>query len=186
LQHAFERGLVHRDLKPSNVMLSWTNVPSNPALNMAEQQQNKARWGGNTPSVKILDMGLALVHAPQHDPTSKSRETHKPHTLMGTPDFMAPEQAEDPHRADSRSDIYSLGCTFFYILTAQVPFSGGTRMEKLMRHRTETPLVPSILRRQVPPAIDAIVKKMMAKRPEDRFQQPHEVSEALAAVLPKG
>jgi serine/threonine-protein kinase len=185
LQHAFERGLVHRDMKPSNLMLSWTNVPSSPPPSLAEQQQNKARWGGNTPNVKILDLGLALAHVPQHDPASRPRETMKSGTLMGTPDFMAPEQAEDPHHADSRADIYSLGCTFFYILTAQVPFSGGNRIEKLLRHRMENAPAPSSLRK-VPAAVDFIVRKMMAKRADDRYQQPHEVAQALTAVLPKG
>lgn len=184
LQHAYERGLVHRDLKPSNVMLSWSNVPQSPPPSWAEQEQNKARWGGNSPLVKILDLGLARLHVSHDDPALRAKAASKSSsTLMGTPDFMAPEQAEDAHQADTRSDLYSLGCTFFYILTAQVPFSGGTRLEKLMRHRMDAPPPPSRLRRDVPPEIDAVVLKMMAKRPEDRYQQPHELAAALTGVL---
>jgi serine/threonine protein kinase len=186
LQHAFERGLVHRDLKPSNLMLSWTNVPLSPPPSRAEQEQTKASWGGNTPLVKILDMGLARLNTGEQDPVSRPPTTPvKASVLMGTPDFMAPEQAEDAQRADTRSDIYSLGCTFFYVLTAQVPFSGGSRIDKLLRHRTDAAPAPSVLRRDVPPAVDAVVRKMMAKRPEDRYQQPHELAKALAGVLGK-
>jgi eukaryotic-like serine/threonine-protein kinase len=136
--------------------------------------------------VKILDLGLARLNVGDPAPTSTAPTgSTKTGILMGTPDFMAPEQAEDAHRADIRADLYSLGCTFFYVLTAQVPFSGGSRMEKLLRHRTDAPPAPSTLRRDVPPAIDAVVKKMMAKRAEDRYQQPHELATALAGVLGK-
>jgi serine/threonine-protein kinase len=187
LQHAHERGLVHRDLKPSNLMLSWTNVPMSPPPSRAEQEKTKAHWGGNTPIVKILDMGLARLNTSEPGPSSAARVSAGPKSgnIMGTPDFMAPEQAEDAHSADIRADLYGLGCTFFYILTAQVPFSGGNRLEKLLRHRTDAAPAPSTLRREVPPAIDAIVAKMMAKRPEDRFQQPHELARALAGILGK-
>jgi serine/threonine-protein kinase len=149
LQHAHERGLVHRDLKPSNLMLSWTNVPLSPPPSRAEQEKTKAHWGGNTPLVKILDMGLARLNPTESGPSSAARMSTGPKSgnIMGTPDFMAPEQAEDAHSADIRADLYGLGCTFFYILTAQVPFSGGSRMEKLLRHRTDAPPAPSTLRR---------------------------------------
>lgn len=183
LQHAYERGLVHRDMKPSNLMLSWTNVPLSPPPSRAEQERTRASWGNITPMVKLLDMGLARLNA--HHEMPRGSTSKSSNTLMGTPDFMAPEQAEDAHRADTRSDIYSLGCTYFYILTAQVPFSGGNRLEKLLRHRTDPAPAPSALRREVPPAIDALVRKMMAKRPEDRYQQPHELATVLAGVLGK-
>jgi serine/threonine-protein kinase len=180
LQHAFERGLVHRDLKPSNLMLSWTTVPSSPPKSQAELAKMRSQWGPQTPLVKILDMGLAQINTPLQESTSKSRV--KETTVMGTPDFMAPEQAEDAQRVDTRSDLYSLGCTFYYILTGSVPFPGGTRLEKLMRHRTELPAASSIVRRAIPPTIDAILRKMMAKRPADRFQTPIEVVEALGKM----
>jgi serine/threonine-protein kinase len=101
---------------------------------------------------------------------------------MGTPDFMAPEQADDAQRVDTRSDLYSLGCTFYYILTANLPFPGGNRLEKLLRHRTEEPPAPSKLRREIPAKVDAILRKLMAKRPEDRYQKPAELAEALGKM----
>ena len=151
LQHAFERNMVHRDIKPSNLLLSKTGV------------------------VKILDMGLARVHEGEGAP-GESRITQEG-LVIGTPDYLAPEQARNARTADIRADIYALGCTFYYLLTGAPPFKGDTPTEKLLRHTTEP--VPTIARPDVAPAVEAIVQKMMAKRPEDRFQTPAEVVFAL-------
>jgi eukaryotic-like serine/threonine-protein kinase len=150
LQHAFERGMVHRDIKPSNLLLSNTGV------------------------VKILDMGLARVES--EGSQAESRITQEG-LVIGTPDYLAPEQARNARTADIRSDIYALGCTFHYLLTASPPFPGSTPTEKLLRHSTDP--IPNILRPDLPPAVEVIVHKMMAKRPDERFQTPDEIAFAL-------
>jgi serine/threonine protein kinase len=156
LQHAHERGLVHRDIKPQNLLLC-----------------------ADDKTVKILDMGLARVHTPEADNAKTSTMTQEG-ALMGTPDYIAPEQALSSHDADIRADIYSLGCTFYYLLAGKVPFPGGSLMEKLLKHQAEEPQQLEILRPDVPPSVAAIVRQMMAKRPQDRFQTPADVARAVA------
>src|SRR5262249_32928446 len=117
LQHAFERGLVHRDIKPSNLLLS--RVKGAPSLGV----------------LKILDMGLArATEATGGDMTGTLTQAG---AVIGTPDYISPEQARDSRTVDIRSDLYSLGCTLYYMLTAQVPFPGGNGMEKLFKHQLE-------------------------------------------------
>lgn len=154
LQHAHDLGMVHRDIKPSNLLL--------------------AAKGG---IVKILDMGLARL---QEGPDGEmvSRITQEGH-ILGTPDFLAPEQARNPRTADIRADIYALGCSLFYLLTAQVPFPGGTTTEKLLRHWREPPPDLRTLRPDLPPGLPEIVSRTLAKRPEDRYQTPEELVHAL-------
>jgi serine/threonine protein kinase len=155
LQHAHEHGLVHRDIKPANLLLA-----------------NRDR------TVKVLDLGVArLIAAAQEQPSTALTQEG---TVMGTPDYIAPEQALDSHRADIRSDLYSLGCTFYYLLTGCVPFQGGTALEKLIRHQTQPAVAVTSLRRDVSPLIADIVHRLMAKRPEERFQTPAELADALA------
>src|SRR5262249_35553180 len=101
-------------------------------------------------------------------------------SVMGTPDYIAPEQALDSHTADIRADIYSLGCSLYYLLTRLPPFPGGTLAEKLVKHQLQDPPAVDQLRPDVPPALAAVVRKMLAKRPEDRYQTPAEVAVALA------
>jgi WD40 repeat protein len=102
--------------------------------------------------------------------------------VMGTPDYMAPEQARDSHTADIRSDLYSLGCTLYYLLAGRVPFPGGTVTEKMLRHNMDEPTPLEQLRPDVPPAVAAVVRLLMAKRREDRYQTPAELAEALAPL----
>jgi hypothetical protein len=99
--------------------------------------------------------------------------------VMGSPDYMAPEQAQEAHAADIRADLYSLGCTFYHLLTGQVPFPGGTLMEKLIRHKQSQPEPVEKLRPEVPAAIAKVVRRLMARRPEDRYQTPSELVAAL-------
>jgi WD40 repeat protein/serine/threonine protein kinase len=158
LQHAFERGLVHRDIKPHNLL--------------------RVHQSG---VVKVLDMGLARLNAHGEDESSSTTLTQEG-AVMGTPDYIAPEQAMDSRSADIRADLYSLGCTFYFLLTGRVPFPGGTVMEKLFRHQTETPPPVRALRPDMPPLFAAVVDRLMAKRPADRFQTPAELVVALAAA----
>ncbi len=157
LQHAFEKGLVHRDVKPANLLLTT---------------------GG---TVKLLDLGLARIASAETLLEHSSTLTQEG-SVMGTPDFIAPEQARDSHAADIRADLYSLGCTLYYLLSGRVPFPGGTLTEKLLKHQMDAPRPLRGLRGEVPPAVAAVVDRLMAKRPEERYQSPAEVAAALVAA----
>jgi serine/threonine protein kinase len=161
LQHAHECGLVHRDIKPHNLLLTVQGV------------------------VKVLDMGLARLQ-PVGDDTDLSGTMTGEGVVMGTPDYMAPEQAEESHTVDGRADLYSLGCTLYHLLTGHVPFPGGTLYQKLQKHHVEQP--PSIEqeRPEVPAAVTEVVRKLMAKRPEDRYQTPAELATVLEAMAVGG
>jgi serine/threonine protein kinase len=154
LQHAHEHGLIHRDIKPSNLVLGPDGV------------------------VKILDMGLARLHAatpPAQDLTASG-------LIMGTIDYMAPEQMNDPKSVDIRADIYSLGCTLYHLLAGQPPFSKPEYTypaQKLAAH-LQNP-VPSIreVRPEAPADLAAVLERMLAKRPQERFTTPAEVANIL-------
>jgi serine/threonine protein kinase len=165
LQHAFRLGMVHRDIKPANLLL----------------QRGSGDERGTYGQVKISDFGLARLGEAGNDVLEEPDTLQtRQNTVMGTPDYIAPEQARDLHRTDIRSDLYSLGCTFYFLLTGQVPFPGGSILEKLVRHGTEEPPPLEQLRPDVPAAVAAIVRRLMAKKPEDRFQTPAELAAALA------
>jgi serine/threonine-protein kinase len=100
--------------------------------------------------------------------------------IVGTADYLSPEQARNPNAADIRSDIYSLGCSLYYLLTGQPPFPEGTLMQKILRHQTAEPKPIESFRDDVPAGVTAIIKRMMAKQPEDRFQTPASVALSLA------
>jgi serine/threonine protein kinase len=161
LQHAFERGLVHRDVKPANLLLAG---------------------GGKV--VKVLDMGLARLDPSGNDEESSTMTQQG--AVMGTPDYIAPEQALESHTVDIRADLYSLGCTLYVLLTGRVPFPGGTLIQKINKHQFEEPRPIEAFRPDVPPGVASVVGKLMAKRPEDRFQTPAEAAAALEAALCPG
>jgi WD40 repeat protein len=171
LQHAHEQGLVHRDVKPANLMLSRV-----------------AAVGGGEPLrlVKILDMGVARLYQVGSSPVESLTTLTQDGTVIGTADFIAPEQLEDPHGADIRADLYSLGCTFYVLLTGRVPFPGGTLIQKLDRQRWETPPAVDQLRRDVPAAVVAVVRRLMAKKPAERYQTPAELADALQRLAGAG
>jgi serine/threonine-protein kinase len=152
LRFAASQGLIHRDIKPANIL--------------------------KTPDgrVKITDLGLAL-HADDED----ERVTREG-TTVGTVDFMAPEQARDSRATSIRSDIYSLGCTLYFLLTAQPPYPGGDVAEKLNRHINYPPPDPRDLRPELPPTLSRLLLRMMAKQPEDRFEDYDELLTALDVV----
>jgi tRNA A-37 threonylcarbamoyl transferase component Bud32 len=155
LQHAFERGLVHRDIKPGNLLLT-------------------KQWG----VIKLLDMGLARLD--QANPMEGDYSEITQHgQLMGTPDYLAPEQAANASAADIRSDLYSLGCTLYFLLTGQAPFPGGSLTEKLVKHAIHDPEPIEKLRPEIPAGVCAIVQRLLAKDPQARYQTPAEVAAAL-------
>jgi hypothetical protein len=165
LQHAYERGMVHRDIKPHNLMLTP---------------------GGQ---VKILDFGLArLVRETAATDTALEPAGHaecaaseltEVGVLMGTADFIAPEQAADPRQADIRADIYSLGCTLYYLLAGHAPFPEGTALDKLRAHAERAPASLAQRRPDVPAGLARVVDRMMAKAPDLRYPTPAAVAEAL-------
>ncbi|MBW3600688.1 MAG: serine/threonine protein kinase, partial [Planctomycetes bacterium] len=142
--------------------------------------------------VKILDFGLANFasetaagdvedsHPAQRAPAADVlRQLTQMGTMMGTPDYIAPEQAEDAHAADIRADIYSLGCTFYTLLTGRAPFGEGSVLEKIKAHSEHDPPPLAESRNDVPPEVEHILMTMMAKDPAERYQSPAEVAEAL-------
>jgi serine/threonine protein kinase len=156
LQHAHKRGLVHRDIKPANLMLVD---------------------GGQV--IKILDLGLARL--PAGEQQGPGEGLTQDGSIIGTPDYQAPEQAKNPRSADIRADIYSLGCTFYFLLTGEPPFSGNSVLEKVLNHqRKDAPPITDV-RKDVPGELCRVVQKMMAKQPADRYQTPVEVALALAS-----
>ncbi|WP_438811152.1 protein kinase domain-containing protein [Rhodopirellula halodulae] len=148
--HASRRGIVHRDIKPSNVIVTTDG------------------------SVKLVDMGLA-----RSDNFDTSEDMTASGVTLGTFDYISPEQARDPRLADIRSDLYSLGCSLFYMLTGSPPFPGGTMLQKLLSHGNAA--IPDVReqREDVPAEVTAILNKMLAKTPEERYQR----SETLIADL---
>jgi WD40 repeat protein len=151
LQHAFEQRMVHRDLKPHNLMLTP---------------------GG---CVKILDFGLARL-AGEAAPGGVTGSG----MVLGTVDYIAPEQADNAHEADIRSDIYSLGCTLYHLLAGKPPFPTGTPFQKLTAHVNKNPLPLTEIRDDLPEGLMLVLECMMAKNPKHRYQTPAEVASALA------
>jgi serine/threonine protein kinase len=152
LQHAHQSGLVHRDVKPANILLD--------------------RHG----TVRLLDLGLARFFCDQNDPLTLKYDEKN---VLGTADYVAPEQALNSHEVDIRADIYSLGATFYFLLTGQPPFPGGKVTQKLMWHQVRQPTPVRQLRPDVPEGVAAVVARMLAKDPRQRYQEPAEVAEAL-------
>jgi serine/threonine-protein kinase len=182
LQHAFENGLVHRDVKPSNLMV----VASGKGLVTSEEKIASASSLATShqplATVKILDLGLARLHLSGQD--RRASTLTRQGDLMGTADYMAPEQADDPHSVDIRADLYSLGCTFYFLLCGRPPFPEGTFIQKLEKHRWQEATPVEEVRADVPPAVAAVVHKLMAKAPEERYQTPMELLAALATDAP--
>jgi len=172
LQHIHERGLVHRDIKPGNLLLTRgkaQNPKSDGALSSSACDSGV---------VKILDLGLGRLHKTVNGAVSQV-VTPTGAVMMGTPDYLAPEQAANFHAADIRADIYGLGCTFYYLLTGQPPFRGGSIAEKVAKHLMEEPAPVASFRSDLPAGLTAVLRRMLAKDPAQRFQSPAEVIAAL-------
>jgi serine/threonine protein kinase len=167
LQHAFEQGLVHRDIKPANLMVSPSPL------------DESARKTGQTPRVKILDLGLARMVGDGDSEADLTRDG----IFLGTPDYVAPEQAEDARRSDIRADIYSLGCSLYFLLTGEIPFPGSSVVQKLRKQMTEPPPSALLKRPDLDPAIDTLIQRMMARHLNERPQTPAELIDALERVM---
>ncbi|HEY7327552.1 MAG TPA: serine/threonine-protein kinase [Gemmataceae bacterium] len=181
LQHAHEKGMVHRDIKPGNLIVPIPPTPTLPYKGGGSTETpsplvGEGGGGGADVLVKILDFGLARLHGKSKDDTIALRGEAG---VLGTPDYIAPEQSRDIHAADIRSDLYSLGCVFYFTLTGYVPFPGDNAMEKLIKHLMEQPEPLERARPDVPPELAAIVRRLMAKDPADRYQTPAELAREL-------
>jgi hypothetical protein len=153
LQHAHDAGWVHRDIKPANLLLTPAGV------------------------VKILDLGLARSMLDAGDSLTKA---HDAQHILGTLDYLSPEQVRQSSEVDGRSDVYSLGATFYFLLTGQPPFPKGMVAQKLFSHLIEDAEPVGKLRPDVPAEVEAVVQRMLAKDPAQRYQTPSEVADALA------
>ena len=155
LAHAWQRDVVHRDIKPSNILVT------------ADGQ------------AKLVDMGLARLR--QMD--AEDDELTATGITLGTFDYISPEQARDPRLADARSDIYSLGCTLFFMLAGEAPFAQGTALQKLLQHQSERPADLRSFRSDIPDSVARLSRRMLAKAPGDRQQTPVDLVGELTEIL---
>jgi putative intracellular protease/amidase len=155
LQHAHDQGMVHRDVKPQNLMLTFHS------------------------QVKILDFGLARLAGGLAGDQALTLAGE----IIGTPDYLAPEQIRDSRCVDHRADLYALGCTAYFLLTGQTPYADHALLEKLFAHGEKEPVPVEQVRPELPKALGNVVRKLMAKQPEDRYQSGAEAAEALAAFV---
>lgn len=151
LAHMHERGVIHRDLKPANLGLA-----------------NEGR------TVKVLDVGMARTNRIGKSSLSQARK------LLGSPDYASPEQILDSRRVDPRADIYSLGCSLYHMLTGRVPYSGGTAVEKALRHLSDCPKPIEKYRPDLPADLTGVVSKLMMRRRTHRYRTALAVAEALS------
>jgi serine/threonine-protein kinase len=156
LRHISGRGLVHRDVKPSNILVTEDGT-----------------------AVKLADLGLARFDRPD----LSAGHLTQVGMMIGTPDYVAPEQVRDSHRVDIRSDLYSLGCTLYHMLAGRPPFGGLGAAEKLYHHDACDPNPVEQLRSDVPPIVAQVVRTLLAKKPRDRYQDPAEVVSLLRPYL---
>jgi len=155
LAYAHEAGLVHRDVKPANFVLTTNNV------------------------LKVLDLGLASNDSPDEDDLTRQYDER----VLGTADYLSPEQAIDSHNADSRADIYSLGCTLYFLLAGHPPFPDGLLAQRILAHQTRHPTSIVAKRPDVPPRFQAIIEGMMVKDRQVRTQTANLVVDQLSGWL---
>jgi serine/threonine protein kinase len=160
LMHLHEQGLVHRDLKPANLMLTSDGV------------------------LKILDVGLGRALFDEGDPASGGPiDLTAQGDVLGDPDYMAPEQARDAHNADIRSDIYSLGCILYHLLSGQPPFADSNAVRKIVRHATEAPRPLKAFGVEVPASLEMVLERMLAKDAALRHATPDQAAQALRPFM---
>jgi hypothetical protein len=172
LQHLHERRMVHRDLKPSNMML----VPA--------ADKPDTTWDA---TVKILDIGLGRELFDDGTPEGRiETQLTEEGAVLGTPDYLAPEQARDARTSDIRADVYSLGCVLYHCLTGRPPFPETNIMAQMLKHATEQPAPLSDSLPDVPRGLQPVLDTFLAKKPDERYQTPAEAADALGPFLAPG
>jgi serine/threonine-protein kinase len=170
LQYAHEKGMVHRDIKPANML-----IPREACV-AAPHEQGSWRLlsapGHDSVLVKVVDFGLARLH---NGGKTQTLMVQNESSFLGTPDYVSPEQARNVHAADIRSDLYSLGCTFYFALTGLRPFKSATALETVVKHLEKDPEPLQSIRPEIPAALAAVVSRLMLKDPGRRFQTPAEM-----------
>jgi eukaryotic-like serine/threonine-protein kinase len=168
MHYAHQAGFVHRDIKPSNIVVAGERY----ILGSAEPA-----------IVKILDMGLIRsVGFTTDGDGSDGQDLTRAGTVVGTPDYMAPEQAKNSSTVDHRADLYSLGCTLYFLLAGRPPFPDGNPIEKIIKHQLEAPMPLQALRPEVPTEVAEVIARLMARSPVDRFPTALEAADALAPL----
>lgn len=170
LQHIHEQDMVHRDLEPANLMVVPAVQPGQP-----DTTQHA--------TLKVLDIGLGRALFDESEPVGNLIEMTRAGTLLGAPEYMAPEQARDAHRVDIRGDIYSLGCVLYHGLTGQSPFPDKNPVRQVMRHATEIPRPLREFDQTIPDVLQQIVDGMTAKDPAQRYATPDRAARALRVFL---
>jgi serine/threonine protein kinase len=176
LKFGHDMGMVHRDVKPDNLMLNDQGIVKVADLGLVK-----------TPGTTEVAEGLPQEDAParpaSHSLLAAVSDLTRAGVAMGTPTYMAPEQARDATKVDARADIYSLGCTLYILLTGKPPFSGKTVLEVLTKHATAALVPPEVIVKRVPKELSYILQKMMNKKPADRYANMGEVIAALEKYL---
>jgi serine/threonine protein kinase len=176
LQHLHEQGMVHRDIKPANLMLVPPGAPGPADTTLLS-------------TLKILDMSLARALSDEAaDDGDGAHPTHltTEGTLLGTPDYMAPEQARDARSADIRADVYSLGCVLYHLIAGQAPFADSNIISQMIRHASEVARPLKEFTPGVPDGLQQLVSWMMAKDPAKRYPTPERAAQALQVFLVAG
>ncbi len=161
LRYAHDQGMVHRDIKPANLLIPHTALAASSHLSL-----------DGPPLVKVVDFGLARL---QTRGTAGTLFAGREKVFAGTPDFISPEQARNAHNVDARSDLYSLGCTFYFALTGRRPFDGANPLEIVLKHFEQAPEPLDRLRPDLPSEIIAVINRLMEKQPEQRFPSAREL-----------
>ena len=177
LEFAHNHGMVHRDVKPANLMLNEHGVVKVADLGLVKTPQAAAAEEAAEQAAAGKPAGAGS------SPAAETAEMTHANMAMGTPAYMAPEQAENAAGVDHRADIYSLGCTLYVLLTGRPPFEGATALEVITKHKTEPVVRPEAIVKRMPKGLSDITLKMVAKRPEDRYANLGEVIQALEGFL---
>jgi eukaryotic-like serine/threonine-protein kinase len=168
LQHLAGHRMIHRDIKPANIML------------VGGTKESTAQA-----TIKLVDIGLGREFFNESNPEINDIALTREGAFLGTPDYLSPEQARDPRSVDIRSDLYSVGCVFYHLITGRPPFQGSNVMEQIIQHATEHAPRLSQLLPDAPPNLQIVIDRLLAKDPNDRFPQPDEAAQVLTFYLPQ-